>query len=386
MTLKKTFFLWLTLGFVFFLQACVDPTPSGPITMLEACEGSPDLWREAPDLNRPTAGLDRYNQTLTSYFDTSLSLSIFVEDEADVEAIFACTEAIYRHIHQIATRYTGFDGVNNPYYINQHPDVDHEIDPLLFEMIALAIEYYTLTDGLFDVTLGPVLDVWGDALTRCNEGGPCEVPSSDALEAAQAFVGVDRVILDEAAQTVRLEEGASLDLGGIGKGFAARVVGDFLNAHNDVAGFILNAGTSNIEVNGIHPVRDNGRWVIGLTDPASRPFLPESFARVSLLSNTNMMTSGDYQRYFTVDGVRYHHILDPRTLEPSNTMRAITIVGDDALIGDIWATALFIMTVDEALARLESLEGYHGIIYGLDGTIYTTEGFSERFLLEIVDD
>ncbi len=354
--------------------------------MLEACEGSPDLWREAPDLNRPTAGLDRHNQTLTSYFDTSLSLSIFVEDGADAQAILACTEAIYRHIHQIATRYTGFEGVNNPYYMNQHPGVDHAIDPLLFEMIALAIEYYTITDGLFDITLGPVLDLWGDALTECNEGGPCEVPSREALEVAQAFVGIENVILDDVALTVRLEDGASLDLGGIGKGFAARVVGDYLNAHEDVAGFILNAGTSNIEVNGIHPVRDNGRWVIGLTDPESPPFLPQSFARVSLLSNTNVMTSGDYQRYFMVDGVRYHHIIDPRTLEPSNTMRAITIVGEDALIGDIWATALFIMTVEEALERLETLEGYHGIIYSLDGSIYTTEGFSERFLLEIVND
>ena len=354
--------------------------------MLEACDGSPSAWREAPDLNRPTAGLDRHNQTLTSYFDTSLSLSIYVEDNGDAAAIFACTEAIYRHIHQIATRYDGFEGVINPYVINQQPNMDHVIDPLLFDMIALAIEYHALTEGLFDITIGPVVDVWGGAMIRCQEGGPCEVPSSEALDAAAMFVGIDRITLNEEAQTVRLADNVSIDLGGIAKGFAARVVGDYLRAHPAVSGFILNAGTSNIEVNGRHPVRANERWLIGLTDPDSPSFLPQTFARVSLLSGMNMMTSGDYQRYFMVDGVRYHHIIDPRTLNPSNTMRAITVIGDDGLIGDIWATTLFIMTVEEALATLSALEGFHGLIYDMDGVLHMTEGFAEQFLLEVLND
>lgn len=354
--------------------------------MLEACDGTPSEWRTALDLNRETAGLERHNQTLTSYFDTNLSLSIYVERRGDAAAILACTEAIYRHIHQIATRYDGFDGVINPYYINQHPLIDHVVDSLLFEMIELAIEYHAITNGLFDITIGPVVDVWGDAMTTCNEGGPCLVPSQDALEAASLFTGIDRITLNPAQRSVRLDENVSIDLGGIGKGFAARVVGDYLRAHPDVAGFILNAGTSNIEVNGQHPVRDNQRWVIGLTDPESSSFLPQTFARISILSNTKVMTSGDYQRYYMVDGVRYHHIIDPRTLNPSNTMRAITIVGDDALIGDIWATALFIMTVEEALDVLASLEGFHGLIFDLDGTLHMTEGFAENFLLEVLGD
>ena len=341
------------------------------ITVLSACQETP----QSPWV--------RHTQSLTGYFDTQLSLQIHLEDGVDPEPIFNEVENIYRFIHQIGTRYDGFDGIHNPYFINQNPNIDHRIEEDLMAMLVLAKEYYALTDGLFNIALGPVLDVWGDFMTACNERNVCEIPTQEALNQANQKVNIHGIHLNTEASTVRIDPGVSIDLGAIGKGYAARKVGEYLQAHPDIKAFLLNAGTSNIEVFGTHPIRESGLWVIGLTDPSAPSFLPSSFARISIASGDKVMTSGDYQRYTLVDGVRYHHIIDPRTLQPANTMRAITIVSDDALIGDIYATALFIMTIEEALAVVEALENTHAIIVALDGTIHTSSNFEETFLLEL---
>ncbi len=341
------------------------------LTLLSACQETP----ESPWV--------RHTQSLTGYFDTQLSLQIHLDHGVDPEPIFTEVEQLYRFIHQIGTRYDGFDGVINPYFINQNPNIDHVVEADLMAMLVLAKDYYVLTDGLFNIALGPVLDVWGDFMTACNERDVCEIPTQEALEQANQSVNINGIHLNPEASTVRIDAGVSIDLGGIGKGYAARKVGEYLQAHPDIEAFLLNAGTSNIEVFGTHPVRANGLWVIGLTDPSSPSFLPSSLGRISIASGDKVMTSGDYQRYTIVNGVRYHHIIDPRTLQPAQTMRAITIVSDDALIGDIYATALFIMTIEAALAVVEALDNTHAIIVDRDGTIHTSEGFEETFLWEL---
>jgi len=170
----------------------------------------------------------------------------------------------------------------------------------------------------------------------------------------------EKISLDDLEIT--LEENMNLELGGIAKGYAAGLVSDFLRASSLVKGFLLNAGTSNIEVYGNHPVRENKQWLIALRHPDSE-FL-DPYARVYLNSGEHIVTSGDYQRYFEVDDMMYHHIIDPRTLEPGTEMRSITVIGDDGVFGDVLSTTAFLYPVDEALSFVESYgyEAWHHLL------------------------
>ena len=352
------------------LTACQTP----PDSIETACGTSIETFQNTP-VGTPfeTAGLKRTSATLTGYFDTLLSLTIYTDDSVNTNEILNCVEMIYQHVHQLATNYDEFEGILNVYTMNQNPGTAYDIDPLLADIIQLGLEYGDLTEGLFDISIGTLLNLWNEAMTRCNEGGLCEIPSEASLLEAQNFIGRERISLED--NVFRALEGTQIDLGGVAKGYAAALVGDYLRYRGDVKGFLINAGTSNIEVYGLHPNRENERWLVALRHPESE-FL-EPYARLFLDSGEHIVTAGDYQRFFEVDGVMFHHILDPRTLVPGQTMRSITMVGPDGILGDVLSTAAFLMEPLEAIAFAESF-GFEAILYTLDGEILYSKSLESR--------
>jgi len=320
--------------------------------------------------------LTRSTQTLTGYFGTVLTLTIYTTDDVNPDDVFACTEMIYKTVHQQATSYETFEGITNIALINENPSQTYEIDPLLVDILETGIDYSNQMNGLFDITLGPVLGLWDEAMTTCNEGGVCELPTEASLSDANEAVGLEKINLVD--NQITLEPGMNLELGGIAKGYAAGLVGDYLRYHEGVHGYLINAGTSNIEVYGIHPSRENGQWLIALRNPEGE-FL-DPYARVYLESGEHIVTSGDYQRFFTVNDEIYHHIIDPTTLAPGREMRAITIIGPDGLFGDVLSTAAFLKPPEEAIEFVESF-GYEAILYGIDGTIHMSDSMNERIEL-----
>ena len=369
--LMKRLLSLLILAFIFLLSACQTPQKSSIET---ACGASIDDFRNTPATDVfETAGLKRTSATLTGYFDTLLSLTIYTDASVNTNDILNCVEMIYQHVHQLATNYDAFEGIVNVYAMNQNPGLNYEIDPLLADIIRLGLEYGELTEGLFDISLGALLNLWNEAMTTCNEDRICEIPSDESLLEAQALIGKARINLED--NTFQALEGTQIDLGGVAKGYAAALVGDYLRFRGDVKGFLINAGTSNIEVYGLHPTRDNERWLIALRHPESE-FL-EPYARLYLDSGEHIVTAGDYQRFFEVDGVMFHHILDPRTLFPGQTMRSITLVGPNGVLGDVLSTAAFLMEPLDAITFVES-HGFEAILYTLDGRILYSESLLSR--------
>ena len=406
----------LILTFILVLTACQTPQNS---SVESACKASIDDFQNTPATDVfETAGLKRTSATLTGYFDTLLSLTLYTDASVNTNEILTCVEKIYQHVHQLATNYDAFEGIMNVYQMNQNPGMRYDIDPLLADIIRLGLEYGELTDGLFDISLGPLINIWSDAMTTCNEGGVCDIPSEEQLLEASNLIGNQRIRLD--GITFQALEGTQIDLGGVAKGYAAALVGDYLRFRGDVKGFLINAGTSNIEVYGLHPTRDNERWLIALRHPewpdrvlrfadfSSFPSLfddqkpmkrvlyfaensnktyiwtgvdykeiNESYARLFLDSGEHIVTAGDYQRFFEVGGVMFHHILDPRTLFPGQTMRSITLVGPDGVLGDVLSTAAFLMEPLDAITFVES-HGFEAILYTLDGRILYSESIRLR--------
>lgn len=208
----------------------------------------------------------------------------------------------------------------------------------LFRVIAQAQAIAAETDGSFDVTIRPVADLWGFIQKSYR------LPSPEALRAAMAAVGHRHLELDTTHRTLRFRHpGVSIDLGGIGKGVAVDMAIETLRGHG-ITNAMVKAG-GDLRVMGKPPEGED--WLVQLEDPRKRG------NRISVrLRDAALSTSGNYENFFEIDGVRYSHILDPRTGQPVQGMAACTVIAPTCTESDAWATACFVRGVEASLSGL----------------------------------
>jgi thiamine biosynthesis lipoprotein len=243
-----------------------------------------------------------------------------------------------------------------------------KVTPDVFKVIQTSLEYSRLMGGAFDVSVGPLVKLWGIGL-----GGTGRVPPQQEIERARALVDYRRIELDAAASTVRLRDpGMSLDLGGIAKGYAADEVAAILRS-GGVKSAIVDLG-GNILVVGSRP--DGGKWRIGIQDP-DKP--RGEYLGIVEVSDSTVVTSGVYERYFIKDGVRYHHILDPKTGAPARTgLLSTTIVTRQSMAADALAK-VFVLGVERGMALVRSLPGVEAIFVTEDHTVIVSPGLAPIF-------
>jgi thiamine biosynthesis lipoprotein len=235
-----------------------------------------------------------------------------------------------------------------------------------YELVKTALQYARLTDGAFNPAIGPLVSLWGINTETA------KVPSDEEISRVLPLLDWREVVLDDVERSIFLpRQGMSLDLGGIGKGYAADVAKATLRQFG-ASSALVNLG-GNILVIGTKP--DGEAWRIGLQDPDSSR--GEFFLSVSLTDGT-VVTSGPYERYFVQDGVRYHHILDASTGYPAVThIASVTIVGADSTGADALSTAAFVLGVEPSLALLRTLPGVEAVFLMDDGTIRMSEGLAD---------
>ncbi|SFT66176.1 thiamine biosynthesis lipoprotein [Selenomonas sp. GACV-9] len=231
----------------------------------------------------------------------------------------------------------------NGQWVRLHPEVYH--------MLAVSQQYSERSGGAWDVTAGPLVKLWGIGTDNAR------VPSAQEIAAARAKVGWQNLELEPASQSARLKEpGMSLDLGGIAKGYALDEVRRIYAQHGIQDG-LINLGASSLYALGRN---DKGQpWRIGLRDPRGAD--KEARLAVVPLADAALSTSGDYERYFEQDGVRYHHIIDPRTGAPAQNMAmsaTIVVAGsleDAGLLSDLLTTTVFVLGPEQGQAFLAEL-------------------------------
>ena len=205
-----------------------------------------------------------------------------------------------------------------------------------YAAIQAAVQYAEFTGGAFDPTMAPLTDLWGINTDNAH------VPEQAEIDAALARVGYQNVELLGDNQ-VRLLNGAQLDLGGIGKGFATDAVAALLDGSSSVLATL----GGNIGAYGENPGRDSGNWVVGIADPDNNA---DYLATVEV-RGLSVVTSGDYERYFEQDGKRYHHIFDPATGYPADSgLRSVTVIDEASTRADALTTALFVMGLEDGMA------------------------------------
>ncbi len=250
--------------------------------------------------------------------------------------------------------------------------VSYAADDPLPQLIETALAISEATGGAFDPTLAPVLDAWG--FTKDTR----RVPPADELAALLAHTGRGKVALEKTAEgeSVTLLDGAQLDLGGIAKGYAA----DLLRAQLEKEGVASAALDLGGDVFVMGKKSDGSDWRIAVKDPGDT----ESYLGIVAASDAFIVTSGVYERYFEENGVRYHHILDPRTGCPAESgLVSVTVVCKNGAWADALSTACFVLGTDKALALRDELaaqgNGFELILVTDDGRVLYTGGLAAAF-------
>ena len=239
------------------------------------------------------------------------------------------------------------------------------VSPLTYTTIKNSLEYSRLTDGLFDITAGPLINLWA---INPPDG---HVPTDEELAAVLPKIDYKKIDLSEENKVGLSEEGMSINLGAIAKGTISDHLKTQLKA-DGVTSAIINLG-GNVLMIGGKP--DGNDFAIGIQDPNDDR---GAYLLSVSLKDKAVVTSGDYERYFEVDGVRYHHILNPKTGYPADTNIAqVTIVADTGEQADGLSTSVLLLGIQDGLAMIDSLENVEAILITKDHLVYITPGLAE---------
>lgn len=243
------------------------------------------------------------------------------------------------------------------------------------DFLLYAKELYALTNGEMNVMLGSVLSLWHECRELAEEAPEtASVPPMDVLKAACEHTDIELLEVDEENNTVRISDSlASIDVGALGKGYAAEMAARTL-VELGTDNYLLNIG-GNIRCIGAKT--DGSDFITGVKDP----FAPDALCAAVGIHNSACVTSGIYERYFTVDGVRYHHIIDKDTLQPAAYFASVTVVTENSALADALSTALFCMSREDGLALTEGLGGVDVIWIDNEGNISYTQGLEDRIQL-----
>ena len=386
--MKKFILTALILITSFLLVGCKNEVAKANNT---DCSNIFELSQEFKDSTSSMLYCD-FNWT-SDYFDTIINLRIFIDPKTDSMEIKNKVEEIIKFYHEISDKYNPYDGVTNIYTINQNPTDTHEVEEELINIIELSLYHEENTSDLFSISLGPVLEIWHDYREACipdpfeynSWSGVCEKPSQEELSVTVPFMDSSNITIDSENNTISMTENMKLDLGAVSKGYMSQKLKEYLDSL-DISGYLLNAGTSIVLVGGQYGLRESGVFNVVATDPTyslkiGSPNSSKSwYAWLEIKDGDVIITSGDYDRYYMAGDEYLHHIIDPNTLQPERNLRAVTLVTDDASLGDIYSTAIFLMSVEEGIEFVNSIPNLEAIWYGIDGTISYSENLESTYL------
>jgi thiamine biosynthesis lipoprotein len=285
--------------------------------------------------------------------------------QGDLDAAFECISGIDARM-SAKSRDSELARVNEA--AGDHPV---KVSPDTFVVIKEGLEFSRTSDGVFDITVGPLVKLWGIGTDNAR------VPSLAEVKGAVALIGFQDVVLDEDALTVFLKrKGMKIDLGAIAKGYAADKVAGILRSRG-VRHALVNLG-GNILTLGLKP--DGSLWHIGIQDPEKAR--GEHLGIVDV-SGASVVTSGAYERYFDYGGRRYHHIMDTRSGFPvKNGLLAVTIVCENSMIADGYSTLVFALGLDRGRGMIERSAGtVNAIFVTEDLKVYVSPGIRGAFRL-----
>lgn len=314
------------------------------------------------------AGSKGKKKVYYTYFDTVTEICSYrAESDGDFSENADAAAELLGTYHKLFDIYHEYEGVTNLATINRLAGGEPvAADEKLIDFLLFAKEMYGATDGYVNVMMGSVLTLWHDFRERVSDGDASVLPpTEEELAAARAHTAIDALRIDRDAKTVCItDKDASLDVGAMAKGYAAARAAELLRARG-ADSYVINAG-GNLVILGAHP--DGTPFSTVIRNPRG-----DGYAATVSLADTSFVTSGDYERYVTLNGVRYHHIIDKDTLAPATRFSSVSVMASDSGVGDALSTALFCMPYEAGRALAERF-GAEVLWITPEGEILRTEG------------
>lgn len=322
------------------------------------------------------ASMDKYSTVFTDTFDTVITLIGFAESEEAFTQQAAAVHAMYQHLHKLFDTYNSYEdeGIVSIYTLNERAASESvAVDPLLYALLSFCKSNSELCANQVNIAMGSVLSIWHEYREAgLDDPEHAALPPMDALAAASEHASPDDLILDPEAMSVRFADpGLKLDVGAVAKGYATELIAQMLLS-GEMPSFIISAG-GNVRT-GNAPQDGRAKWGVGIQDPDGSVLGLTDIVETLYLSGMSVVTSGDYQRFYVVDGERYSHLIDPDTLMPGTFYRSVSIITEDSGFADMLSTAAFLMPYEESRAFIDSLDGVEAIWLFADGSMELTEG------------
>ncbi len=321
-----------------------------------------------------TPAVKKYSDSFAGCFDTVITIVAYTDSETQFQQWFSLAEDRFWSLHRLYDIYQTYPDLNNLCTVNEKAGIAPvQVDQEIIDLLLFAKKTDRLSPGTVNIAFGPVLSIWHDIWMRSLNNEPFSLPAQSELETADRLCDPDQVVIDESAGTVYLKkQGMKLDVGAIAKGYAAELVARDLISEGLTSG-IVSAGGSNVRLIG-KPADGRDTWQIGIQNPFSVSTDENPPMDVLLVNDLSVATSGDYQRYFEINGTRYHHLIDTKTLNPARFYRSVTVLAPDSGMADYLSTALFLLPYEEGQSLISRLDSCEALWIFPDREIKMTDG------------
>lgn len=317
---------------------------------------------------------EQYKAVYIDTFDTVTQFIGYDESEESFKANMDILNQRLLEYHQLYNIYNSYEGINNLRTINANAGKEPvKVDQRIIDLLKFSIDIYEKTDGEINIAMGSVLKIWHNYRTEgINEPERAVLPAMEKLEEAAKHCNIEDIIIDEEASTVYLADPEmSLDVGSIGKGYAVQKLAEYAK-ELEYNNLVINCGGNVISIGN----KINGEdWIFGIQNPDLES--ENSLLKRVAITDKCLVTSGDYQRYYVVDGIEYCHIIDPDTLMPATHFKSVSIITDHSGMADALSTALFNMPYEDGLALINSIENAEAIWVFEDGSIHYSKNFKD---------
>jgi thiamine biosynthesis lipoprotein len=307
------------------------------------------------------------------YEKTEFLMGTYVTVRVYDEGKEAVLEKAFDRVEELADKITVNEPGSEIDAVNAAAGIEAvELSEDVYPLVESAWEYSEASNGDFELSIGPVTELWHIGFDDARK------PEQSEIDAALTLVDYERVVLDDKEQTVQLADaGMRLDLGAIAKGYITDEVKELL-VEEGVTTAIIDLG-GNVYVLGGSPLREGESWNVGIQDPLA--------ARGETIGKTkqkdrSIVTSGIYERYIEVDGVSYHHLMDPETGYPfDNDIAGVSIISDKSIDGDALSTLVFGLGMEAGLAYVNEREDIEAVFVTKDKKVYVSDGLADNFEL-----
>ncbi|WP_164845574.1 FAD:protein FMN transferase [Anaerosphaera multitolerans] len=327
-------------------------------------------------------GYEKYELKVFDAFDTVTSIIIYERDENEANKKLLKLKEKYLELHRQFDRYNNYENVNNVKTINDNAGIKSvKVSEELYHLLEKSVYYNETISDKVNILIGPVVDYWGEYRDLYNTGHSKDevikklgsaIPQEEDLIKFKSLVDLDKLVLNEEDKSVFLKEkGMELDVGACAKGYAVELLCQYGRDELEIASGMVSAG-GNVKTIGEPVTKDYYKIAIqnpeNIEDESKDPYIT-----VLNIKDNSVVTSGDYQRYFTYENQRYCHIIDPESFMVADKFRSVSVIEEDSLLCDYLSTALFLMDYEDGLKLCEDLK-VDAIWFFQNGEIKSTQG------------